>query len=295
MEVDNRMRIIATADLHYDIGRSRQPALDIADEICRQQADALLILGDAAGRDPGILRDCLHLFDRFNGRKFFVAGNHDIWTDPGGDSLDRLECELPAICRQTGFHPLDIEPALADDIGLVGSIGWYDFSYRPAELGIPIRFYEEKIAPGAAARLAGFEHLLADRSDIPVPAFDIGTRWMDGEHIHLPMSDLEFCRHLLKRFDEHLMWLSDRCGRIVVALHHIPFPELVPKSEKPGWAFANAFLGSGQFGQVIRRFPKIRYVLCGHSHAPDRQQIAHVECINIGCTYREKRYEIIAM
>jgi len=287
------MRIIATADLHYDIARSRQPALDIADEICRQQADALLVLGDAAGRDVGSLRDSLRLFDRFAGAKFFVAGNHDLWTDPGGDSLHRLEQELPAVCREVGFHPLDVEPARVGHVGIAGSIGWYDFSYRPEELGIPLRFYEEKIAPGAASRLGGYDHLLADVTDVPPSAFQIGTRWMDGEHIRLPMSDLDFCHRLLGRFEEHLTRLSEECERIVVGLHHLPFPELVPPASKPSWAFASAFLGSPQFGEVIRRFPKIRCVLCGHSHKSDRLHVDHIECINVGCTYREKRYEVI--
>ncbi len=289
------MKLLATADLHYDIARSRRPAEGIADDICRQQADALLILGDAAGRDSGILRDCLHLFDRFAGRKFFVAGNHDIWTDPGGDSLHRLEHELPEICRETGFHPLDIEPAIVDGVGLAGSVGWYDFSYRPLELGIPLRFYEAKISPGAAARLGGFDHLLTDRSDIPPAAFEVGARWMDGQHIRLSMSDLDFCRHLLARFEHHLASLSDQCEKIIVGLHHIPFAELVPLTARPGWAFAAAFLGSERFGQVVRRFPKARHILCGHSHKPDRMRIHDIDCINVGCTYREKRYEIIEL
>ena len=287
------MKIIATADLHYDIARSRQPAEEIAADICRLDADALIILGDAAGRDSSILRDCLRLFDRFGGHKFFVAGNHDIWTEPAGDSLHRFEHELPAICRESGFHPLDIEPAVVGNLGFAGSIGWYDFSYRPAELGIPIRFYEEKIAPGAAARLGGFDHLLTDLSDIPASAFEIGARWMDGQHIHLPMSDLDFCRRLLDRFEQHLETLSDQCEQIIVGLHHVPFVELVPRAEKPSWAFAAAFLGSQQFGETIRRFPKVRHVLCGHAHKHDHQRIGDVECINVGCTYREKRYEVV--
>ncbi len=287
------MRIIATADLHYDIARSRLPAEEIARAICEQQADALLILGDAAGRDLGILRECLHLFDRFAGARFFVAGNHDIWTDPGGDSLRRLEHELPAVCRETGFHSLDLEPVVLDGVGLAGSIGWYDFSFRNAKLGIPLRFYEAKISPGAAARLGGYDHLLVDRSDIPAAAFEIGTRWMDGEHIRLLLSDAEFCRLVLDRLERHLVSLADRCRQIVVGLHHLPFLELVPRAARPGWAFAEAFLGSERFGQLIRRHPKVRYVLCGHSHKHDRVQFDGFECVNVGCTYREKRYEII--
>ena len=98
------MKLVATADLHYDIARSATPARRVAEVICGLRADALLVLGDAAGRDVGILRECLHLFDRFDGPRFFVAGNHDIWTDPGQDTIERLEHTLPEVCREAGFH-----------------------------------------------------------------------------------------------------------------------------------------------------------------------------------------------
>lgn len=287
------MRILATADLHYDITRSREPARLIAEEICRLEADALLVLGDVAGRDSGIVLEALRLFDQFKGRKFFVAGNHDIWTAPGGDSLDKLESELPEICRQAGFHDLDLEPAVLGGVGLVGSIGWYDFGYRPGRLGIPLRFYEAKIAPGAAERLSGFEYLLADRSDVPEEAFSIGTRWMDGEHIHLRLSDVDFCGRLVSRLAGHLAEVAGSCDQIVVGMHHVPFAALVPYTDKPSWAFASAFLGSDQFGQVLMEQPKVRTLLCGHSHKPDRIQCGHIECINVGCTYLAKRYEVL--
>ena len=287
------MRILATADLHYDITRSREPARLIAEEIRGIDADALLVLGDVAGRDSGIVLEALRLFDGFKGRKFFVAGNHDIWTAPGGDSLDKLERELPEICRQAGFHDLDMEPAVLGGVGLVGSMGWYDFSYRPAHLGIPLRFYEAKIAPGAAERLFGFEYLLADRSDVPEAAFGIGTRWMDGEHTRLGMSDVEFCGRLVVRLKDHLAWVAGRCDRIVVGMHHVPFAELVPYTDKPSWAFASAFLGSDQFGRVLLEEPKVGTLLCGHSHKPDRIRCGHVECINVGSTYLAKRYEVL--
>lgn len=289
------MKIVATADLHYDIERSREPARQLAAEICRLDADALLILGDVAGRDAGILSECLRLFDGFKGRKFLVAGNHDIWTDPGGNSLTRLEHELPDLCRQAGFHFLDMQPAAIGNIGLVGSIGWYDYSFRPAHLGIPLRFYRAKIAPGAAARLPGFDDLLADTSDIPEEAFAIGTRWMDAEHVRLGMSDIDFCHRLIERLASHLEQVASHCQKIVVGLHHLPFAEMVPPSDRPSWAFASAFLGSEMFGELLVDQPKVCSILCGHSHHPDRLRRGHIDCINVGCTYREKRYEIIEM
>lgn len=287
------MRLVVTSDLHYNVLRSKQPALDIAEEICRLHADALLILGDAAGQDLNILSECLHLFDRFTGRKFFVAGNHDIWTPAGESSLTRYEEILPQVCREAEFHMLDHEPAVLDGVGLVGSMGWYDFSLRPEHLGIPLRFYREKIAPGAASRMDRYAHLLKRTDDIPEESLRTGSRWMDGEHVRLPMTDDEFCRQLLDRLERHLLQVSHRCETIVVGLHHVPFADLVPHHENPNWAFARAFLGSIAFGELLLQHPKVRHIYCGHTHKAGQVEHGHVQCICTGCTYLAKRYELL--
>lgn len=287
------MRLIVTSDLHYNVLRSKRPTLEIAEEICGLRADALLLLGDVAGQDDSILRECLGLFDRFAGRKFFVPGNHDVWTPPGGSSLERYEHTLPAACREAGFHMLDGEPVVLGHVGLVGSMAWYDYSFRPHHLGIPLRFYEQKIAPGAASRLSRYTHLLEPNHDVPENSMRMGTRWMDGEHVRLPMSDVEFCRHLLGRLDEHLAFVAAKCDTIVAGLHHVPFCELAPHNPNPSWAFAAAYLGSEQFGELLLKYPKVRHVYCGHTHQPGRVTRGHIDCINTGCTYMAKRYEVL--
>ena len=49
------MRILVTADLHYDIERSRAPTRQLAREIAATGGDALVLVGDTAGADltPG--------------------------------------------------------------------------------------------------------------------------------------------------------------------------------------------------------------------------------------------------
>ncbi len=287
------MRLIVTSDLHYNVLRSRQPTLDLAEEICGLRADALLILGDVAGQDVSILRECLGLFDRFAGRKFLVPGNHDVWTPAGTCSLVRYQEILPAVCREMDFHMLDCEPAVLGRLGVVGSMAWYDYSFRPEHLGIPLRFYEEKIAPGAATRMERYAHLVESIEDVPEAALRLGTRWMDGEHVRLPMKDVEFCRLLLDRLETHLTAVAGDCDTILVGLHHVPFRELAPLNPNPSWAFAAAYLGSEQFGELLLRHPKVRHVYCGHTHQAGRVTRATLECINTGCTYLAKRYELL--
>ncbi len=297
------MKLVVTADLHYDIARSQEPTRRLAEEICALHADALLVLGDVAGREIGIVSECLHLFDRFRGARFFVAGNHDIWTEPGECSLERFETSLPQACRDAGFHPLDCEPAEIDGVGLVGSMGWYDYTFLPPEPRIPLRFYHAKIAPGAAERLGGYDDLLANRSDVPDWAWDMGTRWMDGEHVRLPISDELFCQRLIQRLESHLDWASRRCRRVVVGLHHVPFRELVPvlsgnppppgRRPEPKWNFTAPYMGSARIGEALLRHSAISHVYCGHTHFPLQCRKHHLHCINIGCTYLEKTCQLL--
>lgn len=284
------MRIIFTADLHYDIPRSRGPTESVASMINRMDADALVILGDVCAHDLGILRDCLHFFDAFSGQRFFVAGNHDLWTD--GDSLDRYERELKAVCEETGTWYLDARPFVRDGVALVGSMGWYDYSFRVTELGIPLRFYEAKLAPGAAERLA-MHHLLAGAADLDAKMMNIGARWMDGVHVRLPMSDASFAARLRDRLAEHLRAVGPDAEHIVVAMHHVPFEAMVRRLHKPVWDFAHAFLGSRIFGELLLAEPRVRHVVCGHSHHPSRTRVGHIDCINVGSTYTVKRVETL--
>jgi hypothetical protein len=287
------VKLIVTSDLHYNIARSVEPTRALAREICRIRADGLLLLGDTAGRDLSIVSECLHLFDRFAGRKFFVAGNHDIWVHPEGDSLKKLEHDLPAACEEAGFHPLDIEPGRLDGTAIVGSIGWYDYSYRPRWLDIPIRFYEHKIAPGAAARFDRYQHLLDPDDDVPEDAMRIGSRWMDGEYVRLGMTDAAFCDRLLERLSAHLDTAARRCQRVVVGTHHLPSWSIFPKTREPKWAFATAYMGSAAFGEAILACPNVTHAFSGHSHRGMCARQDHVTFVNVGCTYTSKLYDLI--
>jgi len=289
-----RMRLIVTADLHYDIARSVAPTEALASRLSGERADGLVIVGDACGRDPDILRRCLRLFDRFAGQVFYVAGNHDLWTD-GEDSLRRYERDLADICAECGVWYLDAKPWIRGGVALVGSIGWYDYTFRRASLRIPLRFYRHKLAPGAAEALSDYRHLLDRRDDVPPESLAVGTRWLDGVHVRLPMTDLEFTRRLHERLAAHLSRAAECAERIVVAMHHLPFARMVHVSGRAAWDFANAFMGSEIFGELLLSVPQVRYVVCGHTHRPLRTRAGRIECINVGCTYAAKRYEVIEL
>ncbi len=283
------MRILVTADLHYDIRRSREPTEALADEVSRRPADALLLLGDVAGRQPETFAEALRLFDGFTGHKMLVAGNHDLWTDPGRDSLHRYEVELAETCRQHGWHYLDAGPAQFDGVAFVGNIGWYDHSYRAESLNIPLRFYRAKVAPGAAARMPEHMHLLDGLVDIPESTLDITTRWMDGQHVRLPYDDEEFTHRLAAKLRRHLEEAAQQARTIVVGMHHLPFAEMVVRTGHPAWDFATNYLGSEIFGRTVLGEPKATHLLCAHNHRARHIVRGHLTCTSVGSTYTDKR------
>jgi len=286
------VRCLVTADLHYEFAEYRDRVEALAAEMCRAGGDALVIAGDTFAHDPALLEQCLRLFKGFAGARLLVAGNHDLWTRDG-DSFALYDRLIPDVSRACGFHCLDAGPLVLGDVAFVGTVGWYDYSFRDPSIGVPLRFYRSKVAPGYARRDARFAHLLADASDIPPHAFRAGSLWMDGVMIRWELDDPGFNRLTLERLEGQLAEVEPRARTIVAVTHHIPFAEMLNRKADPSWAFGNAFMGSVGLGETLRRHPKVRHVVCGHSHHRDRRQLGPILAVNVGCTYRMKRYDAL--
>ena len=288
------MRLLATADLHYDNARSRRLAEELIDQINLLDGsyDALLLIGDTAAGDSPLLEECLARFT-FEGPRLFVAGNHELWTR-GADSYHLFHNTLPKRIRAAGWHWLQDEPFVAGPSAIVGSVGWYDYSFIVPELGIPRRFYEHKISPGAAGYYTEFSFLLENGDDIPPAAHEIHARWNDSRYVHLKRSDEAFLEELLQQLEGQLKALA-HLPHVVVAMHHLPFVQLSPELEAGQWKFARAFLGSTRLGEMLLRHERIRTVLCGHSHFPMELKAGHLDVINIGSGYRKKSYRIVEL
>ena len=287
------LRLLITSDLHYNITRSQLPARRLARQVLRVGGDALVLVGDTAGIDLGVFRDALGLFDEFKGVKLLVPGNHCLWRNDGGSSLERYEHTLPDLARECGFTVLDAAPVTLGDVGLVGSIGWYDYTFAQASLGIPMEFYRLKVSPGAAAYMGMDELVERHRPTLSEDVLSMGVRWTDGQYVRLGMSDEEFTARLADTLERQLAEVSPRVSQIVAFLHHLPFAQLVPEVRHRRVAFAAAYMGSGVFGQVLRQFHKITHVYCGHSHWHMQLRVDQMEVVSIGSTYKEKHLEIL--
>jgi Icc-related predicted phosphoesterase len=284
------MRLLLTADLHYNHPKSKTVADDLIDRINAEQFDILIVIGDTAVADGDSLEKCLTRFTH-TGPKLIVAGNHELWTH-GDDSYKIFTETLPNRIKNLGWHWLETDPFVSGNLAIVGSIGWYDYSFAVKELGIPRRFYAAKISPGAAERFPQFANLFETTDDILPIAREIVARWNDGKFIKLHRSDEEFLQEILDRLQRQLVQLSSQ-RYIVACIHHLPFRELLPPPHSAQWDFVKAYLGSERIGQVLLSFPNIKDIFCGHSHMPMTADVGGPIAVNIGSGYRWKTYKIL--
>jgi hypothetical protein len=284
------MRILITSDLHHNHNHSRPLAEEMIERINRTEGDVLVLIGDSAVVADGALEACLSRI-KFPGAKLFLPGNHELWSR-GGDSYQLCTRILPQRIASLGWQWLQGQPFVSEKIAIVGSLGWYDYSFAQESLGIPWRFYEAKISPGAAERFEEYAALFDRTDDISPHAREVLARWNDGKFIKLGRSDEQFLDQLLATLKAQLDSLRTH-PRVLAAIHVLPFRELLPPSRSAQWDFAKAYLGSERIGKLLLEYENVRDVFCGHSHFPAEAQVGHIHAKNTGCGYRRKMLHVV--
>jgi len=263
------MKTFFASDLHYGVNGEGDAAVRSLAEHLRSprtsKDDILILVGDLATNDA-TLRECLALFSGFTGRKFAVAGNHDVWLEEDLSSWTRYR-RLSVLFRAAGFHPLEDEPVVIDGVGIAGAMGWYDYSFKDEELGIPMEAYRSKTPPGQVR---------------PV--------WNDANLVRWGMTDEEVTRWQAERLERHLMALEG-CREKILAIHHVPTKRLLfhPRCLVPvEMRYANAFLGSETFGEIACLYG-VSFVVNGHIHMAGAARIGKTSFMSIGGGYRSKQ------
>lgn len=265
------MRLAVTADLHWGLSRKGATAArQLAERVVELAPDALVIAGDVG--EGARFRACLSLFATLDCDRLVVPGNHDLWTDdPAGDSRAIYERRLPSVAAEEGFHYLDQEPFLAPGghAAVVGSINWYDYSFADPEL--------EKEFPHAR--------------DLYAAKLFPRARHNDGRFVRLAMTDEEFTGRVVRKFQEQLAALPPGIEHVVAVQHHPPVRELFypgPVTSVEG-RFWLAYTGNRRMQEAVLADPRIRWVICGHTHAACEAEVLGKRCINIGGDYDWKR------
>lgn len=250
------MRIATVSDLHTDYAENRQLVVALATEIHRLGADIAIIAGDVSHKNDRIRR-VLTAFREVARTVAYVPGNHDVWFDvpnaPARADLNtwvRYRDELREVADEAGAHYLPAAPLVQDGVAIVGSCGWYDYSFVLPSLrgAVNERVLSTKQMDGimwADARLTAFR----DEHGALMPDADVARR-MEAD-IGAQLDDVA------QRAD-----VKD----VVAVTHHQAFEAAVRRTGTLPWEFFNAFMGSTSMGERIRACPKVRAAVYGHTH-----------------------------
>ncbi len=255
------MRIAAISDIH-----ARQDGLDddlivaIRQRVEEVSPDIFIIAGDISENSED-LEYYLKQLALDNKTNLYVAGNHDVWfeEDIGLDSLEKYSRTIGDICRRSGFIHLPDEFCVHDDIAFVGSMGWYDYSFRRDDLDIPEENYLQKQWKGAF--------------------------WRDYYSIDWPYTDNEVTELFNSKLKYDLDTIPDNVNAVVYVSHHLPFKDLTLYKDYLPWDFFSAFMGAVSTGAILKEDRRVRLTISGHSHIRRKLQIDGIMAITVPLGY----------
>ncbi len=256
-----RLKIAAISDLHVLPDEGDKELLEnIRRRVEEIDPDVLVIAGDISDRIE-VLSDSLSLLKVDSCTNLYVAGNHDIWFEEGEKptSLEKYSKYIGQICKKHGFHHLPDGPCIIGDFAFVGSIGWYDYSFRRPELEIPLKNYEQKEYRGAV--------------------------WYDLFKIDWNYSDYEATALFNQKLEYDLSTLPDEVEHVVYVSHHLPFRELTMYKDRLPWDFHSAFMGAQSTGEVLVNDGRVVLSISGHSHIRNKISIEGITALAVPLGY----------
>ncbi|MFX1482134.1 MAG: metallophosphoesterase [Promethearchaeota archaeon] len=236
------MRIAAISDIHVLPDESDKLLLDtIRDRVEEIDPDVFVVAGDISDKLSVLERSLVSLKIE-SCENLYVAGNHDIWFEEnrGLGSLEKYSKAVGEVCKRTGFIHLPDSPYIKEEFGFVGSIGWYDYSFRREDLDIPLENYQHKEYRGAV--------------------------WYDLFRVDWGFTDKEATDLFNKRLEYDLNTLSQTVKHIVYVSHHLPFQDLTVYKNRLPWDFHSAFMGAKSTGIILNSDSRVKLSISGHSH-----------------------------
>jgi len=255
------LRIAAISDLHVLPDDSDRNLLEsIKRRVEELDPDVFIVAGDISD-SLEILSDSLSQLMVDSCTNLYVAGNHDIWfeDDKSPSSLEKYSKYMNEICSNNGFTHLPDYHFISGNIAFVGSIGWYDYSFRRPELEISMEHYEQKEYQGAV--------------------------WYDLFKIDWGYSDIEATDLFNRKLEYDLTTLPKSIKRIVYVSHHLPFRELTVYKDRLPWDFHSAFMGAQSTGRILENDGRVVLSISGHSHIRTMASIGKVTAITVPLGY----------
>ncbi len=269
------VQVAITADLHWGHGGRGEEATRLLVAFLRERMPDVLILAGDIGTGQ-YFADCLQLFADLPCRKALVPGNHDLWvrSDSSRDSLQLYEEDLPALCREFGFHYLDGGPMMLPEcrLAVAGSINWYDYSWSLETLRREYPSEEKRLTTKQFTR----------------------GRHNDANFVRWPLDDIRFTARVVRQLERHLHRALEEAERVFVVAHHPPlrcisFPEKSPPLTLDDLLW-EAFGGNCSMEELLAGLAdRIAFAFCGHTHRQRAGSWHGIRGYNVGGDYHYKR------
>lgn len=261
------MKIAAISDLHVlpnDIDKNLLES--IKRRVEELNPDVFIIAGDISDC-LNVLSDSLSQLYVDSCTNLYVAGNHDIWFEDEAhpSSMEKYSKHMNEICRKNGFMHLPDYQFISGNTAFVGSIGWYDYSFRKVELEIPMDHYEQK------------EHQ--------------GSVWYDVFKIDWGYTDIEVTDLFNRKLEYDLSTLPENITKIVYVSHHLPFQDLTIYKNRLPWDFHSAFMGAQSTGRILVNDGRVVLSISGHSHIRNVTSIGKITAITVPLGYGRPNLE----
>jgi predicted phosphohydrolase len=265
-------RIIITSDLHLGI-TTEQEIRALAEQIANAQPDLTVLAGDL-GEGLSNIRACLHLFAPLSGQVAVLMGNHDLWAYEHHATQTLWEKLLPQVVRDAGMLWLEESAWIRDDVAVVGSMTWYDYS--AADPAVPSH---------PAAWFARHKRRYNN----------------DARFITWQWSDQEAARILGNTLVERVRGLEeDPTVQSVMVVTHVPIfrAQMFTKPGDRRWGISNAYFGNLTLGDRLTRMSKLRCVVSGHTHCGredivERLSLSPVRVSVVASDYHQPTYVAI--
>jgi putative phosphoesterase len=222
--------------------------------------DVFVIAGDIS-HELSQLEESLTKLKRTDAACLYVAGNHDVWFEEDKElgSLEKYSKSIGDACERAGFTHLPDNPFVIDDIAIVGSMGWYDYSFKREDLDISEEQYAEKHWKGSF--------------------------WRDYYSIDWSYTDKEVTELFNSKLQYDLDTLPADVNTIVYVSHHLPFRELTLYRGHLPWDFFSAFIGSESTGEILKADGRVLLTISGHSHIRKKIEINGLTAMTVPLGY----------